>query len=182
DTRRYGVQATLTQLKYLLDGGIRLVQVREKHMPADDYARFMQAILELCRRFDALVLGNTDPETAVALGAHGIHLDSRRLQELDRRPLGAELWVAASCHDRRELDHARQIGADFAVLSPVKATRTHSDARTLGWSRFGALCRHADFPVYALGGMTRDDTCRARHAGGQGVAMISGAWESTGHI
>jgi len=182
DTSRYGVEPTLTRLEHLLEGGIRLVQVREKHMPAEDYARFMRAVVKRCRRFDAWVLGNTDPEIAAALGAHGVHLDSRRLKKLDRRPLASDLWVAASCHDRRELDHAGRIGVDFAVLSPVKKTRTHPAARSMGWSRFGALCGHANFPVYALGGMKREDVSRARRAGGHGVALVSGAWDRADQV
>ncbi len=177
DTKRYGVTATLAGLERLLAEGLRLVQVREKHMTVPDYTRFTRAVIERCQPFGAWVLGNVDPPVAVAAGAHGVHLDSRRLRGLDRRPLGSESWVAASCHDRRELEHAARIGCDFVVLSPVQPTASHTGARPLGWSRFRALSRRANFPVYALGGMQWQDASRARQAGGQGVALISAAWQ-----
>jgi 8-oxo-dGTP diphosphatase len=94
--------------------------------------------------------------------------------QLKRKP--ATGLAAASCHTREELERAMQLELDFAVLGPVKATASHEAGRTLGWGRFARLVRDASIPVYAIGGLGRDDLDRAFQAGAHGVAMIRGAW------
>jgi 8-oxo-dGTP diphosphatase len=84
-------------------------------------------------------------------------------------------WVGASCHDAQELARAADI-ADFATLSPVHRTATHPDASPLGWPAFERMVDTSAVPVYALGGMTREQETVARQAGGQGVAGIRGFW------
>ncbi len=73
--------------------------------------------------------------------------------------------------------HAAAIGADFALLSPVQTTRTHPQARPLGWAATTALVASATLPVYALGGLGTADLPQAVRAGCQGVAGIRGLWE-----
>jgi len=80
-----------------------------------------------------------------------------------------------SCHDRLELDHARELGVKFVTLSPVAVTSSHPDAVPIGWKCFSSLVDGTNVPVYALGGMTDSDVSNARQHGAQGIAAIS-AW------
>lgn len=111
-----------------------------------------------------------------ALGAQGFHASAAALHGLQRRPVAADRWFGASCHNAEELAVARAFGADYAVLGPVNATRTHPDATALGWDGFAALARRAGLPVYAIGGLGPDDLEDAWHHGAQGVAGISAYW------
>lgn len=70
------------------------------------------------------------------------------------------------------------LGMDFAVLGPVKRTASHEDGSPLGWEEFTKLARGAGLPVYAIGGLSREDLEQARLAGAHGIAMISGAWRA----
>jgi len=58
----------------------------------------------------------------------------------------------------------------------VHPTASHPRAAALGWTSFGELCDTAPFPVYALGGLRREDLENARRAGAQGIAGISAYW------
>ena len=71
---------------------------------------------------------------------------------------------------------AAQIGADFAMLSPVLPTRSHPDADPLGWQRFADWVEGARLPVFALGGMRPEMEGVAWSHGAQGVAGIRGMW------
>ena len=95
---------------------------------------------------------------------------------LRERPLSKDHWVAASCHNREELDHARALGLDFVTLSPVAATTSHPEAEPMGILGFTQLAAGAGLPCYALGGQHPDNIPHIREAGGQGVAGISGFW------
>jgi 8-oxo-dGTP diphosphatase len=84
--------------------------------------------------------------------------------------------VGASCHDARELDHAASLALDYAVVGPVKETRSHPGARPIGWDAFSSLAAARPMPVYAIGGLTRADLGEARKRGAHGVALLSAAF------
>ena len=164
--------AFLAGLERALSQGTRLVQLRLKRPPP---AGLVTDAIGLAHQYGARILLNTGSLTP-APEADGIHLTAAQLQTLTRRPLPADKWVAASCHSVAELEQAAAVGLDFAVLGPVRATRTHPQAQPLGWTGFAAACERATLPVYALGGMTPDAAISARRRGGQGVAAIRGLW------
>jgi len=161
----------LERLERAVAEGIRLVQLRAKRVSETEQAAFATALLAITRRHGADLLLNGPPAAAARLGADGVHLDSRRLATATRRPAGFK-WVAASCHNRAELQKAAVLGLDFAVLSPVRPTASHPDAEPLGWERCGVLVAQAALPVYALGGLSPADLPRAREHGACGIAAI----------
>jgi 8-oxo-dGTP diphosphatase len=169
--------AFLAGIERSLGAGVRLIQLRAKAAAPRRLARLARLCLERCRDAGARLLLNADPELVEALGADGVHLSASRLLACRQRPLGVRHWVAASCHDARELAHACQIGVDFVVLSPVRRTVSHPGLPSLGWHRFWALTEGASVPVYALGGLGAADLPIAWAHGAQGVAGIRGLWE-----
>lgn len=171
-----GVAAWEQRFASALERGLKLVQIREKDMPADDLQALTARALEAAQRSGARVLVNGNIDVARRCGADGIHLTSAQLNCLERRPEGFDL-VGASCHDAEELDQARRIDADLVVLGPVRPTATHPDAEPLGWSRFAALIGNYPVPVYALGGMRASDLETAWGAGAHGISMMRGSWE-----
>jgi 8-oxo-dGTP diphosphatase len=106
----------------------------------------------------------------------GVHLTSLQLTKLSDRPVSSDKWLAASCHNQRELVQAAALGVDFCVLSPVLATASHPQAVPLGWDQFSEHLKHVNMPVYALGGLDRKHIPQAKMAGGQGIAAISALW------
>ena len=167
----------LTSAQTLLHtGSITLLQLRSKRSEIAVLRSVAGAMRDLARASGAGLMLNDHADLVEELALDGVHLSAARLMECRIRPLPADKWVAASCHDADELAHAAQIGVDFAVLGPVNATASHAHAAVLGWSRFAELCAQAPFPVYALGGLREADLPAAIAAGAQGIAGISGFW------
>jgi 8-oxo-dGTP diphosphatase len=161
----------MINLRKILDQGVKLIQARLKTLPRHSVERFAERAYPMCQRQGALLLMNSAVEAAYGLDVNGIHLTSRHLMALDKRPETIE-WVGASCHNLQELRHAQAIGVDFAVLAPVLQTKTHPGAQALGWQQFADLVSRINLPVYALGGMSLPCLSAARQAGGQGIAAI----------
>lgn len=167
----------LQQLERKLQNGIRLTQFRVFGLDDRAYRKLARASLLLCRQYGAKMLLNQDLQLAQEIGAHGVHLNRRQLREYVQRPAGKELLIGASCHSPEELERTRELGLDFAVLSPVFATQSHPAAEVLGWDRFSDMVQQVSIPVFALGGMKPEMRARAWSAGAQGVAGIRGFWE-----
>jgi thiamine-phosphate diphosphorylase len=166
----------IAHLERVLEGGIRLVQLRAKTLTAPQYASLAERALACCRRHDARLLLNAPVDVAQALQADGVHFTSTRLMACMTRPLPSRLLVSAACHDARQVLHANRIGADLLTISPVLPTATHTTAEPLGWPRFRELVALTTIPVYALGGMTSDTLAEARNTGAYGIAAIRSLW------
>ena len=170
-----GEKVFFARLEARLRNGLGLVQVRERNLTREALGGFAQRVLALARAHGAKVLVNHDVELARRIGADGVHLTAAQLLGAAARPELA--WCGASCHSPEELRRAEALGADFAVLGPVRATPSHPDAAPLGWERFRQIAAGASIPVYALGGVVPGDLEQARGCGAHGLSMVRGAWE-----
>ena len=172
DSRNY-----INKFKLCISAGVRLFQLRFSEQPHyDKHEALIAELLELCKTSHSRLLINSSPDYAVKIAAHGVHLNSTRLIQLNERPLDNNFLIAASCHNAIELEHACKIDVDFAVLSPVNKTSSHESAKPLGWDKFNDLVESVYVPVYALGGMRAEDMKKSRESGAQGVSVLSGIW------
>ena len=168
-----GEQEFFSRLETRLRNGLRLIQVREKRLERTAMRAFAERVLRHARGRGAKVLINSDASLAREIGADGVHLTASQLG--GARP---DLpWCGASCHSIDELRRAEALGADLAVLGPVRATPSHPDAAPLGWDRFREIAAGASIPVYALGGVLPRDMDEAKSRGAHGLAMVRGAWD-----
>lgn len=159
-------------------GGLRLIQLREKSFAPDRLQRLAETLLACAQPQSVRVLLNGDSDTARRLGFSGVHWTAAALREATARP--DDMLCAASVHDATELARAIRVGVDFAVLGPVKSTPSHPDARVLGWELFASLVERSPIPIYALGGLVRDDLGVAIAHGAHGVALRRAAWSMPG--
>ena len=170
----------LINLTNLLNRGIKLIQLRLKATPPKQLSRFIRQAYPLCQEHGARLLINSATYNPQSYALDGLHLTSRDLMSLSKRPpyLNSSAWLAASCHNLLELEHAQQIGVDFVVLAPVLKTKSHPDTPPLGWEQFTDLVAQINLPVYALGGLAESNLIDAHKAGGQGIAAIRAFLES----
>ena len=173
DLAKLGEAEFLERLDRRLADGMKLMQLREKQLGSAALRVLAVEVARRCREAGAHLMLNGDLDLARELGV-GCHLSSAQLQSAASRP---DLeWVGASCHDPAELARAAQLELDFVVLSPVLPTASHPGAETLGWERFAAWLLDYPLPVFALGGLGKDDLALARQHGAHGVALKSQAW------
>lgn len=169
-----GEDVFMARLKRALDGGLRLIQVREKSMERPVLEGVARRVVELAHACGARVMVNADAGLARAVRADGVHLPAAALMALEGRP-PLDL-VGGSCHSAAELARAVALGLDYVLLGPVLPTMSHPGGATLGWDGFAALIRDFPLPVYALGGMAPEQLDTAREAGAHGIAMLRAAW------
>lgn len=162
----------LSIIKRAIEQGVRLIQLRAKHLTEQEYLELAKLVLTVQQQ-DVSVLLNTSISVFDKTDAAGLHLSSERLMQTQQRPVSADRLLSTSVHNEQELIQAKKIGADFIVVSPVLATASHPHATALGWERFAELTALANCPVYALGGLKIRDIPLAQQYGAQGIAGIS---------
>jgi len=116
--------------------GPRLIQIRDKHLTDAAYLEWARMVVAAAESSGKQVLINRGQENLASWlersGAHGAHLDSASLMAARQRIIGDDVWLSASCHNAEEILQAGNIGVDFAIVSPVRKTRTHPDAVPMG--------------------------------------------------
>jgi 8-oxo-dGTP diphosphatase len=169
-----GEAAFLPRAVHALEGGVQLVQLREKSWTRERRRAFSVELNALAARYGARVLLNGDADEARELGCAGVHYPAAALHAATTRP--HDLLVGASCHGHADVMRASALDVDFVVMGPVHATPTHPHAMPLGWTGFAEAIAGTRVPVFALGGLGPDALDTAIAHGAHGIAMRRHAW------
>ncbi len=169
--------AWLRGLRASIAAGVRRVQLRAPGIEASRWRALVANAAALCREAGVEALVNGDAALAREHGL-GLHLRADQLHAFDIGTRVRGHVLAASCHDAGDLQRAAALGCDFVVLGAVQSTPSHPGIAGMGWDGFAALREDCDLPIYAIGGLGRDDIATARAHGAQGIAAIRGLWAS----
>lgn len=158
---------SITQISDKLNQGIKQIQLRTKNLIK---AKFIQEVQLLCLAHNATLLLNIGK----IIDNQHLHLTSAQLMSLTKRPIADTFLLGVSTHNLTQLKQAETIQADFAVLSPVLATKSHPDVSPLGWNLAQEWIKQVSLPVYCLGGMTNKHLVDATNIDAIGIAGITG--------
>lgn len=158
-----------------LAGGVRAVQLREKDIPPRDLLELARAMRKLTDRYGAKLIINDRADIALATGADGVHLGETGIPaDAARRILGGERFIGVSCHSRESALAAAKAGADFITFGPVYPTPSKAAyGAPVGLKLLAEAVSLLSIPVFALGGIKRENTPDTLAAGAAGIALIS---------
>ena len=156
-----------------VEGGATVVQLRLKQLPADEVVRRGRAFRDLCADHGATFVVNDDVETALRLGADGVHLG--REDEGLERARAAGLMIGLSAQTLAEARAVDQESPAYIGAGPVWPTPTKSDAPVLGLDGLRAVCESVTAPVVAIGGIDASNATACLDAGATGVAVVRAA-------
>lgn len=153
---------------------LTLLQLRARSLGQDDYHQAARLLIPIAHQQQCKIILQSDLDTAGALDADGIHLNHQRLWQATPLAQHSVKIISAACHSPADLQQALKINATCALLSPVQKTPSHPHTPPLGWQKFSQWISQLALPVYALGGLTRQDLETAQQQGAQGIAGIRG--------
>ena len=88
--------------------------------------------------------------------------------------VGPDRLIAVSTHSVDEVKRAEQQGADFVVLGPIYDTPSkRAFGQPIGLAAIDMARSKSSFPVFAIGGITRENVGEVMGVGASGVAVIS---------
>lgn len=156
-----------------LQGGLGLVQYREK--TADDLTRLHvgEKLCQLCHHYNALFIMNDRADLALAVGADGVHLGQQDLPiAAARQLLGGDRIIGRSTTNPDELERAIRDGADYVGVGPVNETPTKPGKAAAGLDYVRYAATHAPLPWFAIGGISADNLQDVLAAGAERVAIV----------
>jgi thiamine-phosphate pyrophosphorylase len=169
--KRYCITDSLDVAARAAGDGVDIIQIRAKELSARELSNLVDAVMRVAQRNKVLV--NTRTDVALACGAHGVHLPAGSMApDTIRRIAPQGFLIGVSCHTISELRAAEREGADFAVYGPVFPSSSKS-LSPIGIQAFREAAASVRLPVYALGGVTRENASACIAAGASGIAGIS---------
>jgi thiamine-phosphate pyrophosphorylase len=156
-------------------GGADVIQLRDKVLPSEEFARVGERVLAICRAHHAQLIINDRVHVAKAVGAHGVHVgrDDMRVQDA-RVVIGSLAVIGTSAGNADEAQEAHRAGADYVGVGHVFATSSKQKAGApIGLAVLADASRNTSRPVIAIGGINVENAADVLRAGAHGIAVIS---------
>jgi thiamine-phosphate pyrophosphorylase len=157
-----------------LEGGVDIVQLREKSAPDAAVIEAGKRLRAVCDEHRALLIVNDRPDLALACGADGVHVgqDDMALDEA-RTLVGDDLIVGISTHSPTQVEVALDSTADYLGVGPVYSTPTKPGREPVGLELVRYAAAHASAkPWFAIGGIDQGNARAVVEAGATRIAVV----------
>lgn len=159
----------------LLDGGAKIIQLREKNIDDRGFYNLAERMLSLVRTYnEAILIINDRVEAALELKADGVHIgqeDENFHKVINRLP--DDMIVGVSAHNTKEALDAEQAGATYLGVGAAFSTPTKPDASVIGIEDLRSIVKAVSVPVVAIGGISLENIQSVIKTGAQFYAIIS---------
>ena len=145
-----------------VNGGARMLQLRDKLRDKGESLPLATALQDLCHRNGALLIINDHADVAAAVGSGGLHVGQTDLPVAQaRRILAPHQVLGRSNREFEQLAESKEMGIDHLAFGAIYATTSKGVARNpQGPERVREAKRIAgDTPLVAIGGINLEQRC-----------------------
>jgi thiamine-phosphate pyrophosphorylase len=162
-------------LRAALNGGVDIVQLREKSLPRREIERSALTFRRLCDTYSALFIVNDDPDLARACDADGVHVgqDDMPVSKV-REILGPDVIIGLSTHSKEQIAAAggSSSGVDYISVGPIWETPTKAGRPAVGLELIAYAAASAPHPFFAIGGIDTSSAAQVVEAGARRLCVV----------
>ena len=167
-------RGTIRVLEEAADAGVRIVQLREKHLSGKDLFRRAEQFRKICDRYDILMIMNDHLDIALMCGADGVHLGQDDLPLAESAAFAPELILGRSTHSREQALEAQGQGAAYINLGPIFPTQTkNTPVHPLGVEIIRETRGDLHIPFSVMGGIKAHHIPGLLDEGARLIAMVT---------
>jgi thiamine-phosphate pyrophosphorylase len=158
----------------VIEGGARVIQLRDKQSKKRELLLVAQKLRELCSQAGVLFIINDYLDLAMAVDADGLHIGQEDLPlPVVRKELPIDKIVGCSVTTTIQATKAQNEGADYIAVGSIFPTKTKKEATVVGVDILKELKRIVSTPLVAIGGINQNNVGEVVSAGADAVAVIS---------
>lgn len=155
-----------------VDGGVDILQLRDKTGNARDIIAFSKKLAEVIAFHPVPYIINDRVDLVLVTGADGVHVGQDDLSIRDvKRLLDSDKWVGVSCQTREQAIQAQNDGADYIGFGSVFSTLTKPERDPMDLVLLEEVLHEIKIPVFPIGGITADRLALLRKMGALRVAV-----------
>lgn len=164
----------IQDVQLALEGGVTMIQLREKNLDEESFYREAIEIKELCKKFHVPFIINDNVELAKKVDADGIHVGQNDMAAQDVRAIiGPDKILGVSTQTVEEALLAQKMGADYLGVGAVFPTGSKDDCWVLSHDLCREICSAVTIPVVAIGGINLGNISKLSGLGFSGISLIS---------
>lgn len=169
-----GEKSLLEQVEEALQGGVTLVQLREKEMDEEAFLQEALQMKELCHKYHVPLIINDNVEVALKSGADGVHvgIEDAPVSEIRKR-VGKDFIIGATAKTVEQAQKAEASGADYLGVGAVFLSGTKKTAVRITQEQLQEICSSVSIPSVAIGGITLDNVSQIDVESICGIAVVS---------
>ncbi len=169
-----GRQTLYEQVEEALEGGITILQLREKNLKEEDFIREAVELRSLCHKYQVPLIINDNVQVALKSGADGVHVGITDTPVAEIRELtGKNFIIGATAKTVEQAKEAEKSGADYLGVGAVFPSSTKKTAIRITKEELQKICSSVKIPAVAIGGITDENISEIKGGGMSGIAVVS---------
>ena len=148
----------LRRAEAALQGGVTLLQLREKEKSTREYLSLAEKVHQLTRKHGIPLIIDDRLDIAMAVDAEGVHLGQSDLPvHIARRLFGPDKIIGATAKTVPQALEAWRQGADNLGVGAIYPTTTKVKTVLTSPETLREICNAVPIPVNAIGGLNKDN-------------------------
>ena len=174
DSTGFSEDEFLTRVRSALEGGVTILQLREKNRSTREYIDLADKVHELTKEFNVPLIIDDRVDVMLASGAEGVHVGAEDMPVVTARKLiGKDKILGATAKTVEVAKKAYEDGADYLGVGAIYPTTTKVKTVLTSTETLDAITKAVPIPVNAIGGLNKDNLDVLNGIGIAGVCAVS---------
>lgn len=154
DSTIYEEDEFLKRVKAALDGGVTMIQLREKNKSTNEYIELAKKVHALTSEYNVPLIIDDRVDVMLASGAEGVHVGAEDMPvKTARKIIGNNKILGATAKTVEAATKAYEDGADYLGVGAIYPTTTKVKTILTSTETLDAITKAVPIPVNAIGGL-----------------------------
>ena len=174
DSLNYSEEEFLSRVEQALEGGVTLLQLREKDKTTREYIELAKKVHELTKKYDVPLIIDDRVDVALAINAEGVHVGQSDMPvSMARKLMGDDKIVGATTKTVEQAVEAYAQGADYLGVGAIYPTTTKVKTVLTSTETLKDICNSVPIPANAIGGLNKDNIDILKGISISGICVVS---------
>ena len=174
DSSNYTEQEFLSRVEKALQGGVTLLQLREKDKTTREYIELAQKVHTITKQYNVPLIIDDRVDVALAIDAEGVHVGQSDMPvTLARKLMGENKIVGATTKTVEQAKEAYEQGAGYLGVGAIYPTTTKVKTVLTSTDTLRDICNAVPIPVNAIGGLNKDNIDVLEDIPISGICVVS---------
>ena len=174
DSTGYEQDEFLRRVRSALEGGVTIIQLREKNRTTKEYIDIANAVHEITKEFGVPLIIDDRIDVMLATDCEGVHVGAEDMPvAMARKLIGKDKILGATAKTVEAATKAYNDGADYLGVGAIYPTTTKVKTVLTSIKTLDAITKAVPIPVNAIGGLNSGNIQILRGINIAGVCAVS---------
>lgn len=174
DSSNYNEQEFLNRVEKALQGGVTLMQLREKDKTTREYIELAQKVHSITKKYNVPLIIDDRVDVALAIDAEGVHVGQSDMPiKTARKLMGENKIIGATTKTVKQAKEAFEQGADYLGVGAIYPTTTKVKTVLTSTDTLRDICNAVPVAVNAIGGLNKDNIDILKSIPVAGICVVS---------